>query len=97
MKKINVCDAGAHIRSHWIPAFAGMTALWNFCTRNQCNALIPLSTYTNTKKSPFGDFLICRGDRDAFAARTATTIQNVASALGRHARAKTMRANTTCF
>ena len=26
MKNINVCDAGAHIRSHWIPAFAGMTA-----------------------------------------------------------------------
>jgi hypothetical protein len=27
MKNINVCDAGAHIRSHWIPAFAGMTAI----------------------------------------------------------------------
>jgi len=25
MKNINVCDTGAHIRSHWIPAFAGMT------------------------------------------------------------------------
>jgi len=24
-EKHNVCDAGAHIRSHWIPAFAGMT------------------------------------------------------------------------
>jgi hypothetical protein len=27
MKNINVCDAGAHMRSHWIPAFAGMTAI----------------------------------------------------------------------
>ena len=50
-----------------------------------------------TKKPPKGDFLICCVNRNAFAARGPATVQNVATALGCHARAKTMRANTTCF
>jgi hypothetical protein len=49
------------------------------------------------KKSPFGDFLIFCRHSNSFAARRATTIQNIAATLGCHTRAKTMRADATCF
>ena len=44
MKKINVCDAGAHIRSRWIPAFARITMI--AITRTIYTSVKPLRDLT---------------------------------------------------